>query len=162
MNMYFTYGSAEQFPYGRSDYVMVKGANSDDCIKAYRKIHPDVNEGLINCSDYYTEDRWENDVYKEFYFPKAPIETIESEKYAQYAAIKTGSDLLNALVMDLNECNDILLGMLNEADFSTEYIKETASKTLMDLILYHTYSDAMKQQLEEMEVISESESMPFC
>ena len=57
-NFYFTYGSDPIFPFYRG-YVIVKAESLGEAIGKYRKEYPDIHEGFINCSFYYTESEWQ-------------------------------------------------------------------------------------------------------
>lgn len=77
MKFYFTFGISEMFPYQRT-YLIVVATDIKDAIRAFRSKHPDVNEGCINCSDYYNESYWNKYVSK--YYTSDPAEVIFSEQ----------------------------------------------------------------------------------
>lgn len=54
---YFTFGTSEKFPF-RGGWVMVIAPDRSKAVAAYRARHPDVNKGIINCSDIYTEEQF--------------------------------------------------------------------------------------------------------
>lgn len=54
---YFTFGTSDKFPF-RGGWVEVFAPDYNAAIKAFRSKHPDVNEGIVNCSDIYTEERF--------------------------------------------------------------------------------------------------------
>lgn len=55
--MYFTFGSWEKFPH-HNTYMVVVGVDKNDCIEGFRRLYPDIHENTVNCSSYYSEDRW--------------------------------------------------------------------------------------------------------
>lgn len=57
-SFYFSFGSAEQFPY-HNGYLIVKADGLDDAIRKFRSRYPDVNENCVNCAFYYSESEWE-------------------------------------------------------------------------------------------------------
>lgn len=75
VRIYFTFGDHPQFPFGREDYVVSEGLDKRDAIAKFRMRHPDVNEGLLNCAFYYSEDEFDN-IRKEFYSGRKPAEVI--------------------------------------------------------------------------------------
>lgn len=74
MNYYFTFGTAEYFPY-KDGYLIVKASNIGEAVNKFRKKYPDIEKGIINCSFVYTEYEFNetrmSDVYHE------PFEIIE-------------------------------------------------------------------------------------
>lgn len=50
---YFTFGTSEQFPF-RGGWVEVVAPNYKTAVMVFRSKYPDVNEGIVNCSDIYT------------------------------------------------------------------------------------------------------------
>lgn len=57
MKFYFTFGSWERFPF-QNTYLIVCAANKQDAKAAFRAKYPDVNEGIYNYSDMYSETEW--------------------------------------------------------------------------------------------------------
>ena len=57
-SFYFTFGSHEAFPF-YGGWVEVKAPNIDAACKAFRRYYPDRIDGVLNCSDYYTEDQFD-------------------------------------------------------------------------------------------------------
>lgn len=74
MNYYFTFGTAEYFPY-KNGYLVVKASNIKEAVQKYREKHPDIERGIINCSFVYTEDEWNRTGMLEVYHE--PFEIIE-------------------------------------------------------------------------------------
>lgn len=48
----FTFGSWEKFPF-QMGYVSITAPSVKMAIEEFRRNYPDVNEGVLNCSDYY-------------------------------------------------------------------------------------------------------------
>lgn len=48
----FTFGTSEQFPF-EWGYVSITAPSVKMAIEEFRRNYPDVNEGVLNCSDYY-------------------------------------------------------------------------------------------------------------
>lgn len=69
---YFTFGSNEQFPYGREQYVVVFAVNMQDAVNLYREKYPDLSPGIVNCTFYYPQSEWA-EVSKAFPFPPAEV-----------------------------------------------------------------------------------------
>ncbi len=55
---FFTFGTSDKFPFC-GGWVEVIAPNRAAAIKLYRSRHPDVNEGIINCSEIYTEEQFQ-------------------------------------------------------------------------------------------------------
>lgn len=73
---YFTFGSWEKFPY-KNAYLVVVASGFDDAVAAFRKKYPDVHENCLNCSFWYSEEKWEK--IKESYADQRPAEVIWTE-----------------------------------------------------------------------------------
>ena len=75
VSIYFTYGSAEYYPYDRGQYVKAVGTDRHDAIRKYRAKHPDRIKGIVNCADYYTEEQF-NEFRDRWYKGVGPAEVI--------------------------------------------------------------------------------------
>lgn len=53
----FTYGTSSSFPF-HGGWTQVNALNRGEAIAAFRAVHPDVNEGLLNCCSVYTIDEF--------------------------------------------------------------------------------------------------------
>lgn len=49
MKFYFTFGSWEKFPY-KNTYLIVVASSYKDAVDGFRKKHPDIIPGYMNCS----------------------------------------------------------------------------------------------------------------
>ena len=76
---FFTFGSSDKFPFNNG-YLIVKAENIRQAVSLFRVYFPDKTDGVINCSDYYTETDWENDV-KKYYMGCVPKAIITSDIY---------------------------------------------------------------------------------
>lgn len=74
---FFTFGSSDEFPFNNG-YLIVKAENIRQAVLLFRAYFPDRTDGVINCSDYYTETYWENDV-KKYYKNSKPKAIITSD-----------------------------------------------------------------------------------
>lgn len=54
---FFTFGTSEKFPYC-GGWVEVFAPDRAKAVATYRSHFPDVNEGIVNCSDIYTEEQF--------------------------------------------------------------------------------------------------------
>lgn len=73
---YFTFGSDEQFPYTRDDYVMVFAPTAHIAVRKFQKRHPNrPGSPFVNCADIYNEDHWTKYTQK-YYEGVRPIEVI--------------------------------------------------------------------------------------
>ena len=62
-NFYFTFGSSEEFPYTRGQYLIVKAQDIKEAAKKYKKKYPSrYNENILNCADYYSQKAWDERV----------------------------------------------------------------------------------------------------
>lgn len=55
---YFTFGTSEQFPFC-GGWVEVVAPDYKTAVRTFRSKYPDVNEGIVNCSDIYTAAQFE-------------------------------------------------------------------------------------------------------
>ena len=76
---FFTFGSSDKFPFNNG-YLIVKAENIRQAVSLFRAYFPDRTDGVVNCSDYYTETCWENDV-KKYYMGSKPKAIITSDIY---------------------------------------------------------------------------------
>lgn len=58
---YFTFGTAEQFPY-QCGYLIVCADSKSEAVEKYRAKYPDIDEGIINCSFIYSQEEWDREV----------------------------------------------------------------------------------------------------
>lgn len=58
MKTYFTFGSAETFPY-QNTYLIIEGVSQEDCMTDFRRRYPDITEGVLNCAFAYSQEEWE-------------------------------------------------------------------------------------------------------
>lgn len=62
---YFTYGTDKCFPY-YGGWTIVIASNKRKAIEAFRLYHPDIHDGIINCSSIYSEsDFKKTSMYKD-------------------------------------------------------------------------------------------------
>lgn len=54
---YFTFGTSRKFPF-RGGWVEVVAPDRKTAVRVFRSKYPDVNEGVVNCSDIYTADQF--------------------------------------------------------------------------------------------------------
>lgn len=52
---YFTYGGNEVFPF-QGGWTEVEAEDRHKACAAFRAYHPDITEGILNCSDVYTQE----------------------------------------------------------------------------------------------------------
>ena len=74
--VFFTFGSSEQFPYSRDEYVVAYAASRKRAIAKFRKKYQDVTPGILNCADYYSEDEF-RPICEHWYKGKGPAEIIK-------------------------------------------------------------------------------------
>ena len=64
MKFYFTYGTSEQYPF-QGGWTVVTANDLKSAIQLFRIFHPDINDGILNCADYYTREQFiETDMFK--------------------------------------------------------------------------------------------------
>ena len=60
---YFTFGIEGQ-PF-EGGWVIVEAQNIEQAIAVFRAVFPDESEGIVNCADYYSEERFkQTEMYK--------------------------------------------------------------------------------------------------
>lgn len=52
---YFTFGTSKQFPFC-GGWVEIIAPDRPAAVKTFRSEYPDIHEGIVNCSDIYTEE----------------------------------------------------------------------------------------------------------
>lgn len=93
-DFYFTFGSAEYFPFNRGDYVKITAFTRSDAVAEFRKHYPDHTEGLVNCASIYNEKEWMEHT-SQYYIGKEPAKyfvankefTTEQAKVIAYATM---------------------------------------------------------------------------
>lgn len=76
-NFYFTFGTAEQYPYTIGQYLVVKAQDIREAARKFKKKYPNPHdETVLNCADYYGQEEWDGYV-KEYYEGTEPAEIIE-------------------------------------------------------------------------------------
>ena len=73
---YFTFGSAEKFPYKRGQYIVVMADSYKEAAGKFKTKYPNPDGGdVLNCADYYNAREWAAYVEKD-YIGKEPEEII--------------------------------------------------------------------------------------
>lgn len=76
-NFYFTFGTAEQYPYTIGQYLIVKARDIREAAQKYKRKYPNQHDDtVLNCADYYGQEEWDGYV-KEYYEGTEPAEIIE-------------------------------------------------------------------------------------
>lgn len=76
-NFYFTFGTAEQYPYTIGQYLIVKARDIREAAQKYKRKYPNPHDdAVLNCADYYGQEEWDRYV-KEYYEGTEPAEIIE-------------------------------------------------------------------------------------
>lgn len=76
MEVLFTFGSWEKFPY-QNGYIIIKAYTLEDAIIEFRQRFPDVNKNTLCCADYYYSRRSIGEV-KQLYGEDACYEVIDA------------------------------------------------------------------------------------
>lgn len=63
---YFTFGSDEEYPYHRGQYVKVYAYSKSEAIKKYNQKHPMRNGKFINCAFYYSQEEWDKQLCSKY------------------------------------------------------------------------------------------------
>lgn len=60
---YFTYGTSKSQPFF-GGWTEVEASDRNAAAYAFRSVHPDKNEGIVNCAGIYSEDEFKTtDMY---------------------------------------------------------------------------------------------------
>lgn len=54
LNFYFTYGTADYYPY-IGGWTTVSAPNYRQACEVFRAVHPNIRKGILNCADIYSE-----------------------------------------------------------------------------------------------------------
>ena len=121
-NYYFTFGSDENYPYGRDDYVMVEAGDFTEAVNLFRAVHPDRDNGCVNCAFWYSEEEWNGDGGTSRYYKGIePVETISVERKAK--------DLGEA-IDDMDSC---MRDLANETGFTKDEIRKYMKRHKMEI-----------------------------
>ncbi len=77
-NFYFTFGSAECYPF-KDEYVIVVAGDLNEAIKKFKEHYPHpVDSSVLNCADFLTEQAWKQKAGNRFdcFKDKEPVEII--------------------------------------------------------------------------------------
>ena len=76
-NFYFTFGSWAGFPY-QYGYIIVRAADIKEAAIKFKEKYPNrLDETVLNCSDYYDEEDWQQILDHGFYEDQEPYEVME-------------------------------------------------------------------------------------
>ncbi|MCM1178645.1 MAG: hypothetical protein NC347_00170 [Clostridium sp.] len=125
---YFTFGSWKKFPY-QNTYLVVVASSYRDAVKEFRKKHPDVNPGCMNCSDCYSEEQWKEVGY--YYADQRPAEVIWTERC--FGQKPEGYDDLFIFVPEMKQIVRISEGTGNNL------LPEDQAQGYVDYIYYEQY-----------------------
>lgn len=76
-NFYFTFGTAEQYPYTIGQYLIVKARDIREAAQKYKRKYPNPHDDtVLNCVDYFEQEEWDGYV-KKYYEGTEPAEIIE-------------------------------------------------------------------------------------
>lgn len=76
-NFYFTFGTAEQYPYTTGQYLIAKARDIREAVQKYKRKYPNPHDdAVLNCADYYEQKIWDRYV-KKYYEGTEPAEIIE-------------------------------------------------------------------------------------
>lgn len=65
-NFYFTFGSAECYPF-KDEYVIVVAGDLSDALKKFKERYPHPEDPtILNCADFYTEPAWKQGLENRF------------------------------------------------------------------------------------------------
>lgn len=85
---FFTYGTSEQFPF-IGGWTEVRAPSRRMAVDAFRAVHPDINENIVNCSFIYDEsDFVGKDMYRRGNFHAFCHEVIDLSVTACDPAVK--------------------------------------------------------------------------
>ena len=57
LKFFFTYGTSKQFPY-QGGWTEIDAPSKGVAQELFRVYHPDVNPGILNCSEIYPEEEF--------------------------------------------------------------------------------------------------------
>ena len=80
---YITFGTADHFPYGFHDYVVVYAKDEASACESFRAKYPDAHEGYYNFAFIYDEDSWNGGV-KAYYEGVKPADIVLEMKSVEH------------------------------------------------------------------------------
>ena len=72
---YFTFGSWEKYPY-QNRYLVVYAEDVREAVQKFRRKHPDITEGIVNCAAWYTEEQKDCCIQRGTWYEGEPAEII--------------------------------------------------------------------------------------
>ncbi len=103
-NYYFTFGTAEHFPY-KGGYLIVQAQSEENALKEFRKNFPDAHENTVNCAFWYSEKQWHKSENERAY--GEPFVVIKEGDYDRtHTAPLTAESLTDFKYIDSKYYND--------------------------------------------------------
>lgn len=96
---YFTFGSAEHFPFNQNEYIMITAPSYRSAAALFNILYPSVRDGVVdkdtlNCAFTYTEAEWvSNDMAERWYGGRGPSESIDLETFLKETSEKAAENL---------------------------------------------------------------------
>lgn len=76
-NFYFTFGSWEKFPF-QDGYIIVKAETIREAAYKFMQWFPNpLDEDVVNCSDYYSEEAWQKILAEGHYVGREPLAIMQ-------------------------------------------------------------------------------------
>ena len=63
MEFLFSFGTSEQFPF-QGGCIIINAPNKIAAVEEFRRLHPDIHPGILNCSDVHTNPNLIKDLKK--------------------------------------------------------------------------------------------------
>ena len=121
-NFYFTFGSDDGYPYGADEYVMVKANNLNEAISLFKTVHPNRNNGCVNCAFWYSEEQWNGgNGTSRYYKGIDPVEVISTEHKTK--------DLSKAM----DNTDSCMRDLANEVGFTKDEIRKYMKRHKMEI-----------------------------
>lgn len=155
---YVTFGSAEHYPFDRSEYVMVYADSEKAASETFRKYYPDHTPGVGNYAFIYSKELWDREV-SDFYHGGPSDVLRDTEMYMVYnskGAAGFASSEENAKAMAEYLSNELHC----QHDFMEVYLDQIMSyATDKPHLVSFINGEAVGEQVDDKE--SEAEEIEF-
>ena len=140
---YFTFGSAEHFPFNQNEYVMITAPSYHSAATLFNILYPfeidgEIDKETLNCAFTYTEKEWvSNDMAERWYNGKEPAKTFDVETFLKEISEEMTEDLQNLKdyrsilsfpSLKLKRIKEELIGSLLEEPFINDASKDYIEK----------------------------------
>lgn len=132
---YITFGTADHFPYGVNDYVIVNAHSESEACHTFQKKYPDHTPGIYNFAFIYSEKEWNQMELASKYYKDSPADVLDSPR-TFLVSIETEYDHPYPIGIATSEENARAMVLRTESENRLEGAKVTYLEMIPDSISY--------------------------